>query len=47
MEYIDGEDLARLLRRIGRLPGDKASRSCASSAPGSPRRTPREYFTGI
>ncbi len=24
MEYIDGEDLAGLLRRIGRLPGDKA-----------------------
>jgi hypothetical protein len=25
MEYIDGEDLGCLLRRIGRLPGDKAS----------------------
>jgi serine/threonine-protein kinase len=24
MEYVDGEDLAALLRRIGRLPGDKA-----------------------
>src|SRR5215469_4124718 len=24
MEYIDGEDLAALMRRIGRLPGDKA-----------------------
>jgi predicted Ser/Thr protein kinase len=24
MEYVDGEDLATLLRRIGRLPGDKA-----------------------
>jgi len=24
MEYVDGEDLARLLRRIGRLPQDKA-----------------------
>src|SRR5207302_4726405 len=24
MEYIDGEDLSTLLRRIGRLPGDKA-----------------------
>jgi hypothetical protein len=24
MEYIDGEDMASLLRRIGRLPGDKA-----------------------
>jgi serine/threonine-protein kinase len=25
MEFIDGEDLSRLLRRIGRLPGDKAT----------------------
>lgn len=25
MEYIDGEDLSVLLRRIGRLPGDKAT----------------------
>jgi len=25
MEYIDGEDLAGLLRRIGRLPADKAT----------------------
>src|SRR5262245_53599367 len=24
MEFVDGEDLASLLRRIGRLPGDKA-----------------------
>lgn len=24
MEFIDGEDLSGLLRRIGRLPGDKA-----------------------
>ena len=24
MEYVDGEDLKSLLRRIGRLPGDKA-----------------------
>jgi serine/threonine-protein kinase len=24
MEYVDGEDLASLLRRIGRVPGDKA-----------------------
>ena len=24
MEYVDGEDLGGLLRRIGRLPGDKA-----------------------
>ncbi len=25
MEYVDGEDLGSLLRRIGRLPGDKAA----------------------
>jgi serine/threonine-protein kinase len=25
MEYVDGEDLASLLRRIGRLPKDKAA----------------------
>jgi serine/threonine-protein kinase len=25
MEYVDGEDLSSLLRRIGRLPGDKAT----------------------
>jgi serine/threonine-protein kinase len=36
MEYVDGEDLASLLRRIGRLPGDKAAeiarRLCAGLA---------------
>jgi len=36
MEYVDGEDLASLLRRIGRLPGDKATeiarRLCAGLA---------------
>jgi Protein kinase domain len=36
MEYIDGEDLRSLLRRIGRLPGDKAvemaRRLCAGLA---------------
>ena len=32
MEYVDGEDLASLLRRIGRLPHDKAVHS--------PRTTP-------
>ena len=36
MEYIDGEDLCSLLRRIGRLPGDKAleiaRRLCAGLA---------------
>ena len=33
MEYVDGEDLASLLRRIGRLPEDTASRSRGRSAP--------------
>jgi len=36
MEYVDGEDLASLLRRIGRLPADKATeiarRLCAGLA---------------
>jgi len=36
MEYVDGEDLGSLLRRIGRLPGDKAMeiarRLCAGLA---------------
>src|SRR6185295_9790704 len=36
MEYVDGEDLASLLRRIGRLPSDKAiefaRRICAGLA---------------
>lgn len=36
MEFVDGEDLASLLRRIGRLPGDKAlefsRRICAGLA---------------
>jgi serine/threonine-protein kinase len=36
MEYVDGEDLASLLRRIGRLPADKgleiARQSCAGLA---------------
>ena len=39
MEYVDGEDLASLLRRIGRLPVTKPSRSPASSAPASPPPT--------
>ena len=32
MEYIDGEDLQSLLRRIGRLPADKAVEVITSSA---------------
>ena len=39
MEYVDGEDLASLLRRIGRLPRTRRWRSRASCAPGSRRRT--------
>ena len=31
MEYVDGEDLASLLRRIGRLPADKATRNRAQT----------------
>ncbi len=38
MEYVDGEDLNSLLRRIGRLPTTKRSRSRASCAPVSRRR---------
>ena len=39
MEYVDGEDLASLLRRIGRLPEDErradGARSCARGWPPS------------
>jgi serine/threonine-protein kinase len=38
MEYVDGEDLASLLQRIGRLPG---WRSRGKSARAWPRRTTR------
>ncbi|HYM61838.1 MAG TPA: serine/threonine-protein kinase [Thermoanaerobaculia bacterium] len=34
MEYVDGEDLARLLRRIGRLPLDKAVEIARGTASG-------------
>jgi serine/threonine protein kinase len=33
MEYVDGEDLAALLRRIGHLPPTRPSKSPAKSAP--------------
>jgi len=33
MEYVDGEDLASLLRRIGRLPQDKRARHTAAVTP--------------
>ena len=46
MEYVDGEDLASLLRRIGRLPRGQGARDRArSSARGSPRRTTRACCT--
>ena len=46
MEYVDGEDLAVLLRRIGRLPHDKADRDRAPALPaGSPPRTKRACCT--
>jgi len=46
MEYVDGEDLASLVRRIGRLPGDKAMRLPGSSAQDWRRRTARAYCIG-
>ena len=46
MEFVDGEDLASLLRRIGRLPPDKARGDrAADSAPGWRRRTTRACCT--
>ena len=39
MEYIDGEDLASLLRRIGRLPQDKAIEFTRRICAALPRRT--------
>jgi serine/threonine protein kinase len=30
MEYIDGEDLSKLLQRIGRLPKEKAREICSN-----------------
>ena len=39
MEYVDGEDLASLLRASAGCRRTRRSRSRASSAPGSPRRT--------
>ncbi len=45
MEYVDGEDLACLLRRIGRLPADKAIQIARQLCAGSPRRTTRACCT--
>jgi serine/threonine protein kinase len=38
MEYVDGEDLASLLRRIGRLPQDKALEIAGQLCAGLGRR---------
>ena len=45
MEFVDGENLASLLRRIGRLPQDKALDIARQVAPGSPPRTRRASCT--
>ena len=45
MEYVDGEDLASLLKRIGHLPATRPSRSRGSSARASPPRTRRGSST--
>ena len=47
MEYVDGEDLASLLRRIGHLPRIKLWRSRARSVPGWRRRMIRACCTAI
>ena len=47
MEYVDGEDLASLLRRIGRLPETRLSTLPASSALDWPPPTSREFFIAI
>ena len=39
MEYLDGEDLASLIRRIGRLPQDKAIEFARKICAGLARRT--------
>ena len=48
MEYVDGEELASLLRRIGRFSEERVARDCrARSAPGWPRRTSAAWCTAI
>ena len=47
MEYVDGEDLASLLRRIGRWWAIRPSKSRANFAPGWRRRTAKAYSTAI
>ena len=43
MEYVDGEDLASLLRRIGRLPAGQSHRDCAPAL----RRARRGPHQGV
>ena len=38
MEYVDGEDLGALLRRIGRLPAEKALEIARKIVRGAGRR---------
>ena len=47
MEYVDGEDLASLLRRIGRFPRTAPSRWRDRCARGWPRRTTAGCCTAI
>ena len=47
MEYVDGEDLASLLRRIGRFPKTRRSKSRGRFAPGSRRPTNVACSTAI
>ena len=47
MEYVDGEDLETLCRRIGRPPPEKALEIAVSCAPGSRPYMPGASFTGI
>lgn len=47
MEFVDGEDLSRLLRRIGRLAHDKAVDIARGIAAGLMPRTRRESFIAI
>jgi len=47
MEYVDGEDLASLLRRIGRLPKDKAVQIARQLCAGLSAATKKGSCTGI
>ena len=45
MEHVDGEDLASLLRRIGRFPQDRAIEIARQLCAGTRRRTNRACCT--